>query len=341
MPPTHRPEATAERFARHFGDAPARYQEVLAAGITREQLRAAVQRGLIQTLRRGQYSVPPDRPDDGVDGDHPAMRARHVQAVRAALLSVGPGAFGTGESAALVLCLARPFSTPPERVELARPGIQDFAGPGLVVRGSAIPAHQVVVVDGVPVTDLRRTSLDLARGRALPRALIPLDAGMRAWIADRTGTGGSDLRHAVRDPDLRRQAREEWRYALRSLRGWPGVVAARRALEQADPASESPLESLSRGWLLRASIRCEIGVPLRSRGHEYWADFVDRDARLIGEADGWSKYGETVESLRERLRAEKARQADLESDGWRVLRWTSSDTEPDVVARWRAALRRD
>ena len=107
-----------------------------------------------------------------------------------------------------------------------------------------------------------------------------------------------------------------------------------------DPRSESPLESRSRGWFIRAGIRSlDIGVRIEAQGSTYWADFCSRTHRVIGEADGWSKYGATADDIADALRAERRRQLDLERDGWRFVRWTSDDSEAAVTARMREALR--
>jgi len=125
-----------------------------------------------------------------------------------------------------------------------------------------------------------------------------------------------------------------------ACRGWRGIASARRAIARLDPASESPLESRSRGWFLEAGIvGLEVGVPIAVGGHTYWADFCAPTHRLIGQADGWSKYGEDLGQVRRSLAAEKERQAALESDGWRVVRWTGDDARQSVVARMRTALR--
>jgi very-short-patch-repair endonuclease len=134
----------------------------------------------------------------------------------------------------------------------------------------------------------------------------------------------------------------ELEYALGFLTGWQGVVAARRAVAHVDPASESPLESRSRGWFIDAGIRgFDVGMPIPVGSHLYWADFCDRERRIIGEADGWTKYGDDTASIREALAREKRRQAELEADGWRVVRWTSDDSADSVVHRWRQARRSD
>jgi very-short-patch-repair endonuclease len=352
VPPTLRPLATAEAFAAAFGAAPVPTAYALAAGFTREQLRAALGRGLLVSPRRGVVSLPPGcLPPHGGGAPRtgtpqggglvgPDWRAHHVSLVRAALVAVGAGAFATHDSAAAVLAGATPDPRPPEVVTLARPGIQDFAGPGLVVRGSDIPAHFVTRVDGVPVTDLRRTAVDLARGRSLPSALIPLDHAARRLVAAATRTTGPALRREVLEPEVRARALRELAYAVASCRGWPGVASARRALALTDPASESPLESRSRGWFLMAGMELEIGARIEVDGATYWADFCDRERRVIGEADGWSKYGADGADVRAALKAERARQDRLVAAGWNVVRWTSDDRSAQVVSRMRAALSR-
>jgi hypothetical protein len=155
----------------------------------------------------------------------------------------------------------------------------------------------------------------------------------------RDGSATRLLRSAVHDRALRDRARRELAFAVASCSGWPGVVAARRALQYVEPAAESALESRSRGWFLVAGLPAlDIGVAIAVSDRTYWADFCRRDARLIGEADGWSKYGTTDSGVRARLAAERQRQRDLECEGWQVVRWTSTDPRRTVVERMRAAL---
>ena len=96
----------------------------------------------------------------------------------------------------------------------------------------------------------------------------------------------------------------------------------------------------SRGWFLAAGITSlEVGVPISVGRRTYWADFCDETRKVIGEADGWIKYGDDLESIKRTIRAEKVRQSDLEGDGWRFVRWMSDEPRGDVVARMTAALR--
>jgi len=119
---------------------------------------------------------------------------------------------------------------------------------------------------------------------------------------------------------------------------WPGSIVVRDAIALADPCAESPFESWSRAWILRSGLpRPEVNVPVfGGSGRTYYGDFVWRRHRLIGEADGVGKYGDTAAAIRQALRAERARQADLEAGGWRVVRWVTGDPGRSVVARWAA-----
>ena len=65
-------------------------------------------------------------------------------------------------------------------------------------------------------------------------------------------------------------------------------------------------------------------------GRTYWADFVWRDMRIIGEADGALKY-----ATRDDVMREKERQEALERAGWLVIRWNWAEavTDPSIMIR--------
>jgi len=87
-----------------------------------------------------------------------------------------------------------------------------------------------------------------------------------------------------------------------------------------DPSSESPLESSSRGVMVLAG----IGAPeLQAWVHgadglPYRVDFLWRDKRVTGEADGWVKYRDIDDVRAEKRREDALRQArDSSSSGGR------------------------
>lgn len=338
MPAIQRPADTYRRFLESFGQDPVPRASALARGFTRGQLEAAVRRGflgspkygLLQALGSGTGSLRSTATD---------LRGAHLARVRATLASVRDDVLVAGESAAMVHGLARPGSAPPSEVLLVRPDGSGYGGGATRRRGSPVPDLQRVVVDGIPVTSLERTAVDLARGRQLPAALIPLDSAARLIVARESGAVGNRLRECVQIPELRRHATEQIDGALLSLKGWAGTVRVRHALPHVDPASESAHESRSRGWFLEAGLGpLSPGTPIPCGGTTYWADFCDARQRVIGEADGWSKYGDTPESLRRALDDERQRQIDLELEGWRFVRWSTSVGRAGVVQRMARVL---
>lgn len=121
---------------------------------------------------------------------------------------------------------------------------------------------------------------------------------------------------------------------------WPGTRVVRTALDLADPASESPFESWSRGWILGSSLPLpEVNAEVvGASGRRYFGDFVWRSRRLIGEADGLGKYGSTPHEIRAAMKAERRRQADLEAAGWMFVRWMTGDSGPSFLWRLGRAL---
>lgn len=118
-----------------------------------------------------------------------------------------------------------------------------------------------------------------------------------------------------------------------------GTVRVREALPHVHPAAESAHESRSRGWFITAGLGpLNPGTPIPCGGTTYWADFCDPDRHVIGEADGWSKYGTSPDEIRTALENERRRAADLQHDGWTIVRWSTSDSRWTVVHRMSRAL---
>ena len=109
------------------------------------------------------------------------------------------------------------------------------------------------------------------------------------------------------------------------------------AVLRADPASESPAESLSRGHILNAGLPAPIcGYLIRIAGRSVWADMAWPELRILVEVDGRMKYQTPADLYREKEREDALRRA-----GWTVVRWTALEAmlQPDVViARLRRAF---
>ncbi len=172
---------------------------------------------------------------------------------------------------------------------------------GVHISVSPLFPVDVVVIDGLRVTSIARTAVDLARGLALPAALIALDGGLRA------GAAQSELLQVAHN-----------------LKQWRGTKTLRSSIPFASGLSESALESAARGSCLAAGLpEPELQIPIDgASGRHYRVDMLWRAARLILEPDGWSKYGSSGSEQQASFRAEKQREDDLRAAGYRVLRVT-------------------
>lgn len=311
MPAIHRPHETAARILRLLGPGPHAVGAVLGSRVTQGQLRAAVRAGTVGSVRRGVVIVV-------LDGDPPTqdLRAAHAHAAAAALHALGDDSVVSHGSAAylLGLPLPRPSDVPGDVAVTAPRHGRILAGTHR--RLGLVPSADRIVIDGVLCTDVARTALDLSRRRPLTQSLVVLDAALAR-------VGPATLWSAYE--------RLRWERDLRGLRA---------ALDAADPRSESPLESASRGLMLT------VGLPLPDlqawlcdrTGRRHRVDFLWRGQRVIGEADGWGKYTD----LRV-LRDEKHREDALRDLDFAFLRWTYHElgrTPNLVVSRWRRALTR-
>jgi hypothetical protein len=169
---------------------------------------------------------------------------------------------------------------------------------GAHLRRATLRPEDVTVVDGVLVTSIARTLVDLGRHRSTACAVVALDAALH------------DGRVTI----------DEIEAVLRNCWNWPGIRRAQRAVRLADARAESPLESVSRlvmGWLglpppqLQPLILDRYGAPV-ARLDFYWDEFG-----VAGESDGRAKYRKN-EDERDN---EKDRQEHLEDDNLHFARW--------------------
>lgn len=101
-------------------------------------------------------------------------------------------------------------------------------------------------------------------------------------------------------------------------------------LQLADPASESPGESLSRVQMFRHGIpRPQLQVPLEDDGGPFGRGDFGWDGEVVGEFDGRTKYRvpENADPARagEILWREKQREDRVRRMGRRVARWVFRD----------------
>ncbi len=178
-------------------------------------------------------------------------------------------------------------------------GVKHHLGPA--------PSPRHCVVDGVPVTGLARTALDIAREHGLPTGLAACDAARRAGVSP-----------------------TDFATELASMAHFPGLIAARAAADLADPRSENAAESLSRLLVLELGIgEVEPQFAVWVDGRILWCDL--RVGNLVIEFDGRIKYrgrsdgGVAVKSAEQVVWEERLRERDICALGLGMSRLVWSD----------------
>ncbi len=315
MPAIQRPTYTAHRIADRFGTSPFTREAALSAGISRKQLDSALAHKLVVRLRHGTFVMIAE----GEDRDFRAVH--HVEI--AGVLSRVRNAVVSHESAAVMHGLPLPSRAHADgqlAVAVTIPGTRPIPDQGFRVSGNALSKSDLCLIGDFTVTSVARTAIDLARKYRLPDAVFIVDSAARKMISSQLVDldGDIDLRDGVHRLDMRQQALSNLWDAAHSMRGWKGIGYARAALRIAEPACESPLESLSRFNIWESGLpRPKFGWPVQgASGRIFWADAYWPDHRVIGEADGAMKY-----ESRELLYREKRREDDLRAAGFGFIRW--------------------
>lgn len=174
-----------------------------------------------------------------------------------------------------------------------------------------LPPDEVTEVDGIPVTIVPRTILDLAAEApyAVEAALREAEH-LRLW--DRLSL-----------PDL-----------LRRYPGRRGIRSVRAAIERVAESSgrvRSRLEERFLVFLDRHSLpRPRLNAWLEAGGRRYQVDCLWPEARLIVELDGWESHG-----TRRAFQADRSRDRRLAAAGYRLTRitWVQLGDEPTAIAR--------
>jgi len=175
---------------------------------------------------------------------------------------------------------------------------------GLSIRRAQLAADEVVIRRGLRTTSPLRTVADLGCRLPLVEAVVVLDRALHQRL-------------------VRVEQVKHWAEVHRGTRG---VARLRKAIELAEPRSESPMETRIRLLLVLAGLpRPKVQV---SVGNE--ASFLGRvdlyypDHRLIIEFDGGTH--------RNTLAADNRRQNRLVEAGFVVLRFTASDVLGDPAS---------
>lgn len=288
-----------------FPVTPTALSGLLAPGVTRTMIQTAVKSGRLLRLRPGVYLDARLLPDDPVDRHLLRAHAEQVARSEAVMSHV---------TAALVWRLpdARSARGGESAVTLTVPLTRGHRGPkGVVIHRADLPRHHIARdSEGYAVTSPARTAVDLARGMDLPRRLVLFDSAARHLVASFVPT---PRRRDYASPQLCQTAQQ----ALREAAGFCRATSLLPAVEACDPRRETPIESLTTGYLYLSQLPIpEFQVPIRSPLGMLYPDFLWRDAKLIGEADGAVKYTDQKVML-----AEKMREQALRDLGFRIVRW--------------------
>lgn len=192
---------------------------------------------------------------------------------------------------------------------------------GVVVhRVGAIAPRDVTSLDGLPVTSISRTLIDLSATLepSLFRSCCD-EALRRKWTT-------LDRLDATLERNLRRPGLTQVRAVLHALRGGDGPT-------------ESELEHLVRELLRDAGFpEPDRQRAIRTRERLRRVDFVFTDARVIIEADGYA-YHSSAQSFEDDRRRDNA----LAARGYVVLHWTWTalhETPERLLVDLAACLRR-
>jgi len=273
--------------------------QLLALGLSRGAVEHWLSVGRLQLLFRGVYSV-----------GHTALRAEGRRL--AAVLACGPGAVLSHRSAASHWGLLRTNQT---RIDVTAPRGRHGA-PGIRLhRSRSLDAHDTTHHEGIPITSVSRTLLDLAataRPSELERALAQAE---RLQLYDHRATEGTIARaNGHRGTQILAQAtsrtpkwtQNEWEAEFLDLIREAGLP---------EPETNDALYVPDYG-------HCE-------------PDYHWPQHRVIVETDGFETHG-----TRHAFRNDRAKDAALTAYGYRVLRFTRDDEPALAIKRLRTVLAR-
>jgi very-short-patch-repair endonuclease len=251
--------------------------QVLGAGVGPTGIEERLRTGRLRALHRGVYAL----------GHRELKREGHWLA---AVLACGPGAVLSHVDAA-ALWNVRPSASALVHVTVpSRAGRKQRKGVR-VHRSGRLGAGQVTVHDGIPVTTLARTLLDLA-----------------------DVVGRETLKRAIDEAEYQRLL--DMAALIAVVESNPGRRAA-RLLRAAQGPAEMTKSQLERRFLALVD---RHGLPrpkVNSRIEGYEVDFAWPDAKLIVETDGFAAHGTRRAFENDRLRDRRLGRA-----GYRTVRLT-------------------
>jgi predicted transcriptional regulator of viral defense system len=289
-------------------------KELGRAGVSAAQIRRMVRQGVLMPVGHGTYAraTVASRVASDPVGEH-ALRLASVLAV------ANPCDVGSHHSAALIHGLDLLGKCPPDVAVTRPPGGSQKSRSGVHLRVSALPSEHVTVSGGIRLTSVARTVVDLARASSFRSGVVVADSALRS-----KQTSKAELQSVVDD-----------------CARWRGIAQARLVVEFSDGRSESALESISRVAFHDQGLpapELQVWVGGDDEGVIGRVDFLWRQYRTIGEADGALKYKDTARAISQLRRDELLRAA-----GFEVVHFTwyqILQTPGQVAASLREAFRR-
>lgn len=289
--------------------------ELLESGFNSRKIASGVQAGDLVRLRRGCYIR-----GSTWAAQKPWVRSRQLIAAHAhgTLTTSGGGFVYSHTSAARLHGLFLWGVDDLVHISQESAPSRTSHGRDVMPHTRALAAGDIAFVDGLTCTGMERTVVDCCLMLNYRQSLVLMDHALRK---------GADAEKIGR--------------MSASLAGRNGVLALRRALENADARSESPGETLTRELIHRLRIEPpELQVPVWSAGGRYRLDFAWRKKKVALEFDGKVKYFD-FEPTDEAIYKERQREKALAEEGWTFIRikWQDLFQEHDFKMRVLRALR--
>jgi very-short-patch-repair endonuclease len=250
------------------------YAQLIEAGLTEAGIKHRVSAGWLHRVHRGVFAV-----------GHAGLTPRGLWA--AAVLSGGDGAALSHRSAAALWGIWRDGDRP----AITSNGVNRRCAPGVETHVGRLRAGETLLVDGIRVTKVARTLLDLAEVLTLDQLVRAID----------NATAQRHLRPTLMSSMIKQS---------HGRRGLKPLKQALLITRPEDVLTRSELERRALRLIEQAQLpRPEVNVRL----HGYEVDLLWRDAGLVVELDG-SEYHDPEHDTR--------RDNTLRAHGWSVSRFT-------------------
>jgi very-short-patch-repair endonuclease len=279
-------------------------------GLTTAQFRSAVRSGDLVRVWYGVYAT-----KRAVAWGKTSPLTEHALRVLAVRTVAGRDMAASHHTAAILHGLAL-YPEAPDLVALTRPpgNRSNRQKAGLIIHSAELPTGHTAKRQGVPVTTVARTVVDIARNSSFMSGVVTADNALNRELTTKQAMV------AVCD----------------SCDRWPGVRKAREVISFADPLAGSVLESCARVMFRQHGLEPpQLQVNIRGDDFSYLVDFFWPRYDVIAETDGAVKYADPKLAIKQLKRDQKLRDA-----GYTVIHFTWAElfgSTTVVIARIRRA----